>query len=559
VPKALVDAGAQLFGKPAELTCLVCHSTHSSTHKPLLIMPADTNQLCLACHEKEMAELAPGGKLPRHSQGPRLTPAQRAVVEGRGGRTGPNGELLCVSCHKVHHAEPDAKLLAFRPKSEDACSACHPGQAGVVGTVHDLRTNFPDDRNLAGDTPRDAGPCSGCHTAHRPARTPVAGPADAQGLCTTCHRADGCAKGKLAGNEGHAGHGCLACHNPHDSGQHGFLAKSPADLCKGCHAELYAVTGGPHDRTRRPGAWPKSSGTQGPCEACHKAHGPKGSGLFRFDVAADGNHDAACLACHADAAWGAHTGTAAIHPQKISSDEKRVPLALVPTDAAGNLRMGCRTCHNPHAGADPAHLARVKPGEPTAGLCTHCHEEKKLIEMTGHATPRLAKLGLEVDSCKPCHAMHANPDGAWGQMLSPRFLVKVQQTATRPAEASLPCLACHHANGPAPIREIATHPPVSMINTIRPDQPGYMPLFNDSGKVDEHGQITCRTCHLSHGQTDLLKAAAADSAQASPDEKRSARMQLRPFAAPNLCTQCHGDQARLKFLFFHNVAQRTGK
>jgi hypothetical protein len=33
-------------------------------------------------------------------------------------------------------------------------------------------------------------------------------------------------------------------------------------------------------------------------------------------------------------------------------------------------------------------------------------------------------------------------------------------------------------------------------------------------------------------------------------------MQLRPFAAPNLCTQCHGAQGRLKFLFFHNLTQR---
>jgi hypothetical protein len=32
---------------------------------------------------------------------------------------------------------------------------------------------------------------------------------------------------------------------------------------------------------------------------------------------------------------------------------------------------------------------------------------------------------------------------------------------------------------------------------------------------------------------------------------------VRPFVAPNLCTGCHGTEARLKFLFFHNVAQRT--
>jgi hypothetical protein len=214
--------------------------------------------------------------------------------------------------------------------------------------------------------------------------------------------------------------------------------------------------------------------------------------------------------------------------------------------------------------------------------------------MTGHAPQRLAKIGFDVDSCKPCHAMHADPAEAWGQMLSPRFL-KISElasvnpvinsepgsadpvlnergnppsgssqrsttlsTTTAPvhSEGALPCLVCHHSGGPAPVRDIATHPSVAFVNLTSPNDPGYMPLFNDHGRVDPKGQITCRTCHLSHGQKGLLET-AANNRTLSPDEQRSARMQLRPFVAPNLCTQCHGDTARLKFLFFHNVAQRS--
>ena len=37
IPQSLVTAGAQTFGNSRELTCVVCHSTHSGTHKPLLI------------------------------------------------------------------------------------------------------------------------------------------------------------------------------------------------------------------------------------------------------------------------------------------------------------------------------------------------------------------------------------------------------------------------------------------------------------------------------------------------------------------------------------------
>ncbi len=572
VPQSLIDAGAQVFKNRRQLTCVVCHSTHSSTHKPLLIMPADTNQLCLACHENELARLAPNGKMPLHSQSPKLTAEQRAVVERRNGRVGPNGELLCVSCHKVHHAQADTDLLNFQPASNDGCNACHKDQAEVIGTRHDLRISAPTEKNLAGQTPGEAGACSACHMAHGPGRATSPQGADLTGQCTTCHQANGCAKSELGGNVGHPGANCTACHNPHQASTAEFLSKNAGELCRNCHAEKYSLTGGPHDSAAKADAWKQiksdklkdQPAASGSCLPCHSAHGKKGSGLSRLAPA--GGHDAACLACHEDAAWNAPTDIAAIHPRKIAPDEKLVPLALVPTNDAGEMQMGCRTCHNPHGGANPVHLARVKADEPTSDLCTHCHADRALIEKTGHASARLAKIGFDVDSCKPCHAMHAKPSDSWGLMLSPRFLrTKDESSAANPQsqpadaaspEAAVPCLVCHHANGPAPVRQVSTHPPVSLANYLPPDAPGYMPLFNFDGKPDAHGQITCRTCHLSHGQTSLLTAAATNPA-INADESRSARMQLRPFVAPNLCTQCHGEKARLKFLFFHNLEQRS--
>lgn len=566
IPQALLLAGAEVYGAIDEITCLTCHSTHSSRHAPLLLMPADTNELCLTCHEQELAEMGADGNVPRHGQSPELTFEQREVVEGRGGRVGANGELLCVSCHKVHHAESPARLLVFRPRSEDACSACHPAQAGVVGTAHDLRTNFGNEPNVAGVTPREGGVCSGCHMAHRPARPAMPLAADAEGLCTSCHRPDGLAASMLEGNAGHPGATCVSCHNPHEHSTPDFRVKGQADLCRSCHAEQFSMVGGPHDRNARPEAWANhvtdETGEDGPCLVCHVAHGEKGTDLLRGETDVSSNHDSVCLSCHADAAWGAQTAIAAIHPRQIRPEQKRVPVELVPTDAAGQMRMGCRTCHDPHGGATPTHLARVADDEPTSQLCKHCHQDKRLIERTGHSAEGLAAAGFPTESCKPCHAMHANPNGAWGQMLSPRFLMAgpaAQQADDIQIghEAAVPCLVCHHEGGAAPVREIDTHPPVALTNISQPDEPGYMPLFNTEGKPDPRGQITCRTCHLSHGQTALLEAAERN-ADLSPDDIRAARMQLRPFVAPNLCTQCHGPDARLKFLFFHNVKQRGG-
>jgi hypothetical protein len=143
-------------------------------------------------------------------------------------------------------------------------------------------------------------------------------------------------------------------------------------------------------------------------------------------------------------------------------------------------------------------------------------------------------------------------------MLSPRFLTQHGTTqASEPGhhEAAVPCLVCHRPGGPAPSQEVATHPAVALANILQTTDPGYMPLFNANGKPDPVGQITCRTCHLSHGQTALLQAAATNPSP-SPDEQRAIRAQLRPFVSPNLCTQCHGGEARQKFLFFHDGKQR---
>lgn len=599
VPRQLVDAGARTFGKSKELTCLVCHSTHSSTHQPLLVLSPESNDLCLSCHGPELAKLGSDGRMPKHGQGGKLTDEQKAVVEGRNGRVGPKGELLCISCHNVHHAPQKTDLLSFQPSAEDGCTACHPGQSGVIGTGHDLRTSRPNEKNLAGLTPVAGGPCSSCHMGHGSARTARPSDADVTGHCMTCHHEGGPAPAKHESfASGHPGTNCIACHNPHEHETGDFLVKSKSELCSQCHAAQSSLAGGPHDPAQNAEAWEKLTNgrDEGPCLTCHVAHGKKGSGLFSFDAVADGNHDSACLHCHQDAAWNAASDIAAIHPQKIHPDQKLVPVALVPHDDKGNLRMGCRTCHNPHGSAEPAHLARVEKDQPTASLCLHCHDDKKLIEMTGHATSKLAGVGFDTDSCKPCHAMHARPQDAWGQMLSPRFLTQATtQPATQPSnetagqiatasaaeraptvregstqdhnrapnnpyahEAAVPCLVCHHSGGTAPVRDIATHPPVTIVNIIKPDEPGYLPVFNADGKVDVNGQITCRTCHLSHGQTELLQQAAANG-QLTPDEQRSAHMQLRPFTGANLCTQCHGAQARLKFLFFHNLEQRTRK
>ncbi len=552
-----------------DVTCLTCHAVHEAGHERLLRLPRDSNELCLRCHAEALAAGTLHGDLPRHGQSPPLDAPQRAVVARWNGRVGPGGELLCLSCHRVHGAAPHAQLLADRPHYGDSCVACHPQAAGVFGTPHDLRTNFPRLANVAGLTPLDGGACGACHLAHRPGRAAAPGPGDPTGTCQTCHRGGECGQAKLAGGATHPQTACTGCHDPHERSHGQFLARPVADLCQTCHADAARLVGGPHDLTRflrgGPGATAPAALTptaaalaqHGPCLPCHVPHGGARADLFRVGGAEPvGNHDDVCLSCHADTAWQADSPVAALHPQRINPEASRVNLALVPTDETGALRLGCRTCHDPHAGAQPAHLARVAPGEPGQALCLSCHVEKQYIRHTGHSAEKLAAVGFEADSCRPCHAMHARPDGTWGQMLSPRFLEgRCDDVPELEGESCLPCMACHRAGGPAPLRRFIAHPKMVMMNITQPGEPGHLPLFGPDGREDPQGQVVCRTCHLSHGRLDLLKV-LDQNPDFTPEQQHAVRAQVRPFVAPNVCTACHGAAARNKFLFFHDARVR---
>lgn len=566
VPDELRERGADAGADGHTISCVTCHSIHEPGGASLLVMDTSNNDLCLSCHRDALVDRAGHGSLPRHGQMPTLTAEQVAVVRSFGGSVGTKGELLCVSCHRVHGSHSSRELLAFEPRFADSCIGCHPKQATVVGSSHDLRTNFPNEKNDLGMSASDGGACSSCHGAHGPGRARIVTAADMTGDCVNCHREGGVAQARAYGGMPHPETNCVRCHDPHSRETPAFLVRNESTLCSECHADQARLAGGPHDRLTTPDSprWAAaaSSGTSaaaprgGACLPCHVPHGGERADLFRLGTGGDhGNHDDVCLGCHADAAWRADSAIAAIHPHEIRSDEQLVDVALVPKDSAGNLRIGCRTCHDPHSGSEPAHLARVTGGETTASLCLRCHEQKRFIEQTGHASDRLARAGFSVDSCKPCHAMHARPDAAWGRMLSTRFMASGAPVVTAENDGPAPCMTCHHENGPAPVREIASHPQKEMFNVTPPDAPGYLPLFNAVGHEDPQGQVTCRTCHVSHGRIDLLQQSAAN-AELSPAERRAMRMQLRPFEPPNVCTTCHGEEARAKFLFFHKVENR---
>lgn len=563
VPQTIVDAGGRVGPNPRELTCQVCHTPHGATHDHLLVMGAESNQLCLTCHEQMRPGMFREGAA-EHPLSPITTPAQAAAVRDLGTRLGPEDRLICLSCHKLHHGKGKRFMLADELHDGAFCLRCHEDRRDLLDSPHDLRRDFPEEKNRLGMTPESGGPCSACHLFHRYARAPEASELDpGGGKCITCHQPERVGQAKVLPPIIHPKARCSECHNPHHPGAGNFLPSKPAEMCAKCHQDQATLAGGLHDVSRSPSAWPAASvEARDACLACHRPHGTVETGLSRVAAAAGvSGPDAGCVACHPEAAPDAASKIALHHPRdaaKLKSDPG-LPLTTAPDN---NREIACRTCHDPHRGSDGVKpLLRVAAGTSAQVLCTTCHPDAAHIGSIGHGMEPLRSAGLEPAVCGPCHVLHAQPGS-----LEPRYLWPAQfvpPPTTQPAATSTPelvdrhCTVCHREGGPVAPPAIATHPRVDMFNATRPGEPGYLPLFNARGEVDPQGMHSCHTCHLTHGRQ--APAPVPENAQSiTQRELRARQWHLRSFGAGAVCSTCHGTDALRRFMYFHDPARRGG-
>ena len=556
VPATLVSAGARPGPDPRVLSCQTCHTAHGALHDPLLVMPANRNGLCLACHDWVRPGATTAAESATHPISPNLTAAQIATVRSNGGRVSSDDQLICFSCHSVHDARSDHYLLRRELTDSGTCTGCHPDQTVVLNSVHDLRTSFPHETNRVGQTAQTGGPCSSCHMFHRVAREPEPTALDPQGgQCLTCHNTGRVAARKVLGPENHPGAPCTACHNPHDNRFGNFAAQQPADRCTACHADKRPLVGGPHDVARDKTDWPEIAQQSGDrCLACHRPHAPAGGTLFRLTADGVAGTDAACVACHARSAPGTTDVRTLVHP----SGPTTLAAGLLPLDVVdGKPAVACSTCHDPHADPSAARpLLRQVAGGTIEDLCLECHAERRNIGMIGHAPRYLSAAGFEPDGCRPCHLIHADPRTTETAALWPESLTAAARAANA-SRANEHCVACHRDGGPVTPPAIAVHPDVPMFNPVSPDAPGFLPLYNEAGDVDPKGTIACRTCHLTHGRTDPLPMPLGLADTASR-EARARIWHLRSFGDNNVCTTCHGFDALRRLMYFHDAERRTG-
>jgi hypothetical protein len=164
----------------------------------------------------------------------------------------------------------------------------------------------------------------------------------------------------------------------------------------------------------------------------------------------------------------------------------------------------------------------------------------------------IGQTPLESGTCGVCHLAHnsRNPIKLWAQALAGGGSI-----------TEMMCYFCHSTKGSAhnKIPEIASHPEDKLIINLARNTQGkfnYLPLYDETtAKTVTVGNISCPSCHNTHQwNREQRSRGAGVEIEGSADNSF-----LRARSSDLLCKDCHGPEALLKYLFFHDPLKRTGK
>jgi predicted CXXCH cytochrome family protein len=209
--------------------CGSCHLVHNAGQPFLWARNAagdsrgPAQDLCLECHY--MNGLAGKKSIRDPSHPVHVSPAEKGLATtlplfDTRGKISENGDIGCATCHDPHRWDPSAIsdedqfaqegsaqnsfLRLENSPSAKLCQDCHPEQARVDKTEHDLVVSAPSSQNMAGRTALESGTCGVCHFVHN-GRSDIVlwsrgfgdGNNIMEALCNSCHSAEGAAKSKV--------------------------------------------------------------------------------------------------------------------------------------------------------------------------------------------------------------------------------------------------------------------------------------------------------------------------------------------------------------------------
>lgn len=220
--------------------CGACHIPHNASGRRLWgkQLSADkdfVSQLCTGCHSEDGAAKT---KLIGDNNHPVNVNFQMLNIDATGkketfllplyeseGDKNAGQKIVCLTCHEPHTWDPinSGPLLNYTFKNIEGdttnsflrksnfptpglCKICHPDEAMVEGTAHDLIITATKSENLLGQTVASSGQCGACHLVHnspnklklwaRPLGPISKKESIMNALCTSCH-----SKGKNAGEK----------------------------------------------------------------------------------------------------------------------------------------------------------------------------------------------------------------------------------------------------------------------------------------------------------------------------------------------------------------------
>ncbi len=488
------DAIYKNYGKSGiekdQVICESCHSVHGARRPRLTVLPIDKAQLCGTCHadrytksfeESTAKRTHPVNIIPRKV---RLSPALLKA----GGHKGPKGEIICLSCHKIHRSVPGTKALIKKNVKSGLCMECHKSNKTVLITKHNLSKTQPGTKNANGETADESGPCGVCHFPHRGKGAKMwarkidrsRGPDEISNLCLSCHAPNKAGKKKVVGKKSHPlaaniknaeGHTslplytkegvkdkhngnvtCASCHNLHqwnpvdkkDEGfkegdaSNSFLRKNNvrSGLCGDCHTNKMLVKGTDHDLSiTAPGEknmYGQTVASSGVCSPCHMVHNAKTKVKIwarKLAKGADGI-EKRCKSCHSEGN-PAHTKQLGnfSHPVKADIGKVGGKTDLPLFDEAGRKsktgKVTCASCHDLHQWN--AMYKKRGPGKKVEGDLSN-----SFLRIPNDKGSKL---------CINCHGDKATVFDTKHDMTFIKPSLKNAQGAN--AQASGACMACH--------------------------------------------------------------------------------------------------------------------
>ncbi|MHC4742164.1 MAG: cytochrome c3 family protein, partial [Planctomycetota bacterium] len=478
VPQVILDAGGQTSEDGHMVFCQTCHEPHGARNAWMLVLPP--TELCIACHTDKAPEAAPANGAPMHSIGhtyPGFEPPESLLSEKATFRR--NGELDCLSCHRLHDASGAWPLLIQKNEDSSLCLECHKKEAPVIGSPHDLRKSSPDTVNARGEKASESGPCGSCHRIH------------------------GWAREVPDTNRPHSS-GCMECHNEGGPGSRNrpYVDSHPV----GVPLSEGMTTDFPLD---------SATGNIG-CLTCHDPHLPLGSQIASEDTEEATSFKPKKEFVRLRTGGGSETVSEVQEPRSFlrakgselcSHCHDKVIDSRTPHDPAGfspairrklvvHPSIGsCRVCHATHNAHGPRLWARTPlrtDDESVSNLCGTCHENKQGIQGSVHdagATDWAKELGfVSKDVCVDCHPIHAPPgeDGIWNSIAGGEVRA---------------CETCHRVEAPG----------TAVKTPHLGEKPG---RAHESLPVGKDGGIRCSTCHDIHQDAQeamLLRGSRWDS------------------------------------------------